>query len=69
MHQASLPQRKRGFRIHATVFVATVVVLIAINLWIGPPYWVVWTVPGWAIGLLAHWFFVLGPGANHSSDS
>ena len=38
--------------------------LLAINLWKGAPYWIFWVLLGWGIGLLAHWFFVLGPGAD-----
>jgi hypothetical protein len=62
MKDLSLSQRKLGFNIHAFVFVATMVLLAAINLWKGAPYWVLWVLLGWGIGLLAHWWFTLGPG-------
>ena len=53
-----------GFQIHALVFVLTMVVLAAINVWTGAPYWALWGVlPGWGTGLLAHWWFKVGPGA------
>ena len=64
MKDLSLSQKKRG--IHAFVFVATMVLLVAINLWKGAPHWVLWVLLGWGIGLVAHWFFVLGPGADKS---
>jgi 2TM domain len=64
MMHASLEQRRRGFNIHAFVFVATMILLAAINFWTGAPYWVMWVLPGWGIGLFAHWFFVLGPGGD-----
>ena len=64
MHSLTLPQQKRGFNIHAFVFVVTMVLLVAINLWKGAPYWVLWVLLGWGIGLLSHWFFTLGPGAQ-----
>jgi hypothetical protein len=53
-----------GFRIHAAAFVIVMLLLAAINLLTGPPYWVLWVLPGWSIGLLSHWWFVLGPGAR-----
>lgn len=63
MKQNTLAEKRLGFRIHAVVFVLTLVVLAVINVLTGAPYWIAWIVPGWAAGLLAHWFFVLGPGA------
>jgi hypothetical protein len=66
MQHASLSERKRGFNIHALVFVLTLPVLAVINFLVGAPYWVVWVLLGWGIGLAAHWFFVLGPGARDS---
>ncbi len=69
MHSLSLAQQKRGFNIHAFAFVVTMVVLAAINIWTGPPWWVLWVLLGWGIGLLSHWFFVLGPGAAKPSDT
>ena len=69
MTHLSPAQQRRGFNIHAFVFVVTMVVLAAINLWKGAPYWVLWVLLGWGIGLLSHWFFVLGPGADRSETT
>lgn len=66
MKHASLSERKLGFRIHAIVFVLVMALLVVINLLTGSPYWVLWVLLGWGIGLLAHWWFVLGPGAGKS---
>jgi hypothetical protein len=44
------------------------VVMLILNLWIGPPYWVLWVLLGWGAGLLSHWFFVLGPGARKADS-
>ncbi len=44
-----------GFLIHAVAFVLVMLLLCAINLLIGPPYWVRWVLFGWGIGLFAHW--------------
>jgi hypothetical protein len=57
-------EQRLGFRIHATVFAITIIALLLINAMIGPPYWALWVLFGWGVGLLCHWFFVLGPGAR-----
>ena len=64
MKYATPSERKLGFRIHALVFVPSMALLLVINLLSGSPYWVLWVLLGWGIGLLSHWFFVLGPGAG-----
>ncbi|MBC8037988.1 MAG: 2TM domain-containing protein [Rhizobiales bacterium] len=69
MKHASLSERKFGFRIHAIVFVLVMALLVVINLLTGSPYWVLWVLLGWGIGLLAHWWFVLGPGAGKSGTT
>ena len=56
--------RQRGFQVHAFVFVVSMAVQIAINAYFGAPYWFVWPLLGWGIGLIAHWWFVLGPGSR-----
>jgi hypothetical protein len=48
-------RRKVGLYIHATVYVAVNVLLIAINLSTAPgQLWFKWPLLGWGIGLLAH---------------
>lgn len=59
-------KQRLGFNIHAFVFVATMILLVAINLWKGAPYWVLWVLLGWGIGIIAHWFFTLGPGGREA---
>ena len=68
MKQSTLSEKKLGFRIHAIVFVPTVALLLAINLLTGPPYWSLWTLGGWGVGLLSHWFCVLGPGTRKAES-
>lgn len=63
MMQSSPVNQKRAFQIHAFVFVATMIFLAALNLYLGAPYWIIWPLIGWGIGIIAHWWFVLGPGA------
>lgn len=69
MKEMSLSERKLGFRIHAMVFVPALLVMLVINYFTGPPYWILWVVVGWGIGLFCHWFFVLGPGAGKAGAS
>ena len=69
MKHLSPSQQKLGFNIHALAFVPTMALLLVINLWTGSPYWVQWVLLGWGIGLLAHWWFVLGPGAGKAQTS
>lgn len=58
--------RRLGVHIHAFVFVVAMLLQAAINLWTGPPFWVLWVLLGWGAGLLSHWWFVLGPGARRN---
>jgi hypothetical protein len=58
--------RNLGFRVHLFVFVLSMLIQTAINVWLGPPYWVLWVLPGWGVGLAAHWWFLMGPGARRS---
>jgi hypothetical protein len=69
MKQGTPAEKKLGFRIHAITFVPTIALLLVINLWTGSPYWVLWVLLAWGIGLLSHWFFVLGPGARKAGTN
>ncbi len=60
----SSSDRRRGFQIHAFVFVVAIVLMTALNLYLGEPYWFYWPLLGWGVGVVAHWWFVLGPGAQ-----
>jgi hypothetical protein len=70
MRDASPADRKRGFQTHAFVFVVSIIVLFIINYFTGTDYiWAFWPLLGWGIGLLGHWWFVMGPGAARSDVS
>lgn len=69
MKQLSPAAKRFGFHVHAFAFVVVMLLLAAINLWTGPPYWVLWVLPGWSIGLLSHWWFVLGPGGRFTETA
>ena len=49
-----------GLRIHAIVFVVAMLANVVINVLTGPPWWVVWVLLGWGVGLAAHWWFTRG---------
>lgn len=63
--KASQAQCRHGFRTHAMVFVPVILAQLIINYLTGGPAWSLWVLASWSIGLAAHWFFVLGPGARH----
>ncbi|WEK06319.1 MAG: 2TM domain-containing protein [Candidatus Devosia phytovorans] len=47
----------KGLQIHAFVYIAVIAVNTVINVMTGPPWWVLWVIFPWGIGLIAHWFF------------
>ena len=69
MKQVSESHKKLGFNIHAIAFVLTMALLAIINIAIGRPWWVLWVLLGWGVGLVSHWWFVLGPGASKAGAS
>jgi hypothetical protein len=50
----------KGFYIHLLVFALVVAVLAVVNLATGRPWWVLWVVLGWGIGVLVHALTVFG---------
>jgi hypothetical protein len=44
----------KGFYVHLTVFVVVMAGLTVVNFLTGQPWWVLWALFGWGIGLLAH---------------
>lgn len=51
----------KGFTVHAAVYAAVILGLIAINAATSSRWWVQWPVMGWGIFLAAHWFAVYRP--------
>lgn len=64
MMHGSPADKKRGFNIHALVFILTMALLAVTNLLTGPSYWVLWVLLVWTVGLVFHGWFVVGPGAK-----
>src|SRR5262249_41868524 len=54
----------KGFYLHLLIFVLVMLGLSAINFAVGGPWWVLWGLLGWGVGLLAHAFDVF----SHSSS-
>jgi 2TM domain len=50
----------KGFYIHLAVFVLVIAGLAVVNLVTGKPWWVLWVVLGWGIGVLGHAVGVYG---------
>lgn len=57
MKDLTTVEKQRGFQIHLIVFVVVMAGLIALNLWLGAPYWFQWPLLGWGIGIVAHWIW------------
>jgi hypothetical protein len=50
----------KGFYVHLFVFAMVLAGLAIVNLTTGGPWWVLWVLLGWGIGILAHAMTVLG---------
>jgi hypothetical protein len=58
----------KAFYIHLFVFAAVVAGLAIINLATGGPWWVLWVLLGWGIGVLAHAVTVFGRTSQMIAD-
>ncbi len=55
--------RNPGFRTHALVFAAVMILLVGLDWWTAEPYWAHWVLLGWGAGLIAHgWLAMRGGG-------
>ena len=54
MKTATPAQMRIGLRIHAIVFASSMVLMLIVNLLTGAPYWVVWVLIAWGVGMLSH---------------
>jgi hypothetical protein len=70
LDEAKLARAKRrvaalkGFYIHLLVFALALAGLFLINLLSGGPWWVLWVLIGWGIGVIAHALTVFGRGSQ-----
>ena len=58
----------KGFYIHLFIFVLVMLGLGAINFAVGGPWWVLWVLLGWGIGVLAHALTVFGHTSRRIAD-
>ncbi len=58
----------KGLYIHAIVYAAGSMAMAAINFFTGAPYWAVFPVAGWGLGVGIHAIAVLGPTRLFSRD-
>ncbi|MBX3289960.1 MAG: 2TM domain-containing protein [Acidobacteria bacterium] len=63
MKHVSQSAKRLGFHIHAAGFVVGMGVITLINLLTGPPYWVLWVLLGWGLGILSHGLCVMFSGS------
>ena len=50
----------KSFYIHLFLFALVMVLLTAVNAAVGGPWWVLWVLLGWGIGVVAHGLTVYG---------
>jgi hypothetical protein len=58
----------KGFYLHLFIFAVVLAALTIINAAVGGPWWVLWVLLGWGIGLLAHGLAVLSQGSRVIRD-
>jgi hypothetical protein len=58
----------KAFFVHLFVFALVLLGLAVINAATGGPWWVLWVLLGWGIGLLAHGLFVFLSGSRRVAD-
>ena len=58
----------KGFYIHLFIFALVMLGLGAINLAVGGPWWALWVLLGWGIGVLAHALTVFGRTSKRIAD-
>jgi 2TM domain-containing protein len=58
----------KGFYIHLLVFAVVLAGLFIVNLAAGGPWWVLWVLLGWGIGIVAHAITVFGPTSQAIAD-
>lgn len=58
----------KGFYIHLFIFILVVGGLLVVNWVSGDPWWALWVLFGWGIGVLAHGVAVLGRGSKILAD-
>ena len=58
----------KGFYVHLFIFALVLAGLTIINAAVGGPWWVLWVLLGWGIGVVAHGLAVLGQGSRAIAD-
>jgi hypothetical protein len=58
----------KGFYVHLFIFALVLTGLTIINAAAGGPWWVLWVLLGWGIGVLAHGLTVFGQSSRVLAD-
>jgi fatty acid desaturase len=58
----------KGFYVHLFIFALVIAGLTIINAAVGGPWWVLWVLLGWGIGVIAHGLTVFGQSSRVLAD-
>jgi fatty acid desaturase len=58
----------KGFYVHLFVFAAVLALLAIVNAATGGPWWVLWVLLGWGIGVLAHALLVFAGSSRRVAE-
>ena len=58
----------KAFYVHIFIFALVLAALTVINAAVGGPWWVLWVLLGWGIGILAHGLTVFGQSSRAIAD-
>src|SRR5262249_426069 len=58
----------KGFYVHVFIFAFIMLGLGALNLAVGGPWWVLWVLLGWGLGVVAHALSVFGRTSKRIAD-
>jgi fatty acid desaturase len=58
----------KGFYVHLSIFALVMLGMGAINFAVGRPWWVLWVLLGWGIGVLAHALTVFARTSRRIAD-
>ncbi|HEX6001260.1 MAG TPA: 2TM domain-containing protein [Hyphomicrobiaceae bacterium] len=58
----------KGFYTHLFIFILVMACLAIINAAVGGPWWVLWVLLGWGLGVIAHGLTVFGQTSRRIAD-
>ena len=58
-----------GFQVHLGIFALVMALLAGINIWHGKPYWALWVLLGWGLGMGLHAVLAFGRKGDSGAKS